>query len=197
MRADRLLVGLGNPGERYARTRHNIGFLWLERLAREQGAEPWGRRWDGWTATVRVAGKTCVLLRPATYMNRSGVAVQAAMAALRVPPESVLVAHDELDLSPGTLRFKVGGGPAGHNGIRSVIEHVGGERWLRLRMGIGHPGRGGDVVAWVLGRFSEAEQAHLPAVFDRADEALRRWLEAGLDAARQWLHSQPADATGT
>lgn len=185
----RLLVGLGNPGERYARTRHNIGFRWLDRLAEQSGVERWQVKYRGRVARVMRAGEECWLLKPETFMNASGEAVQAAMAGLRVKPPQVLVAHDELDLPFGTLRFKVGGGAGGHNGIRSIQTHVGDVDFVRLRFGIGHPGKGADVTAYVLGRHPEAEEAALEGLFARADQALERWITDGLQAATQWLHT--------
>lgn len=187
-----LIVGLGNPGERYARTRHNIGFLWLDDLAARHGGGPWKARWDSLVTSVRVGRKECTLLKPQTYMNRSGKAVQAAMTGLRKTPEDVLVAHDELDLPFGTLRFKTGGGHAGNNGIRSIIEHIGADRWRRLRLGIGHPGKGADVASYVLSALPGPQQTALPELFDRAGGALERWLGEGWDEAMRWLHAQPA-----
>ena len=186
-----LIVGLGNPGERYARTRHNVGYLWVDDLARRFGAGAWRSRWDGLVTTVRVGRRECTLLKPQTYMNRSGKAVQAAMAAQRRQPEDVLVAHDELDLAFGVLRLKSGGGHAGNNGVRSIIEHVGADRWRRLRIGIGHPGKGADVASWVLSPLPAPQWSALPDLFDRATEALERLLDGDLEDATGWLHAQP------
>lgn len=186
-----LIVGLGNPGERYARTRHNVGFMWLDELARRFGAGAWRSRWDGKVTTVRVGRRECTLLKPQTYMNRSGQAVQAAMAGLRKRPEEVLVAHDELDLAFGVLRLKSGGGHAGNNGVRSIIEHIGADRWRRLRIGIGHPGKGADVAAWVLAALPDGQRSRLPELFDRATAALERVVGGNWEDGMRWLHEQP------
>jgi peptidyl-tRNA hydrolase, PTH1 family len=161
--ADRLhlVVGLGNPGTEYARNRHNIGFMALdamvERWAARTGGSPWKRKFQGEAADVSVLGRRTLLLKPMTYMNESGRAVGEAMRFHKIAPGDVVVFHDELDLAPAKLRVKAGGGNAGHNGLRSITAHCGND-YLRVRMGIGHPGDKNAVHAYVLNDFARAEE---------------------------------------
>src|SRR5215472_6123501 len=167
----KLIVGLGNPGSQYARTRHNAGFWLLDELARRHGAtfrnEP---RHQGELARARIGGAELWLLKPMSFMNRSGGPVHSVAGFYKVPAESILVAYDELDFSPGVIKLKQGGGAAGHNGMRDVIAQMGDQFW-RLRIGIGHPRDRAAVLNYVLGRPS-AEDSRL------IDEA----IGAGLDA---------------
>ena len=135
----RLLVGLGNPGARYAGNRHNIGFMVVEAIARRHGIGPWRRRFHGVAAEGPVGGERALLLLPGTYMNDLGLAVADAARFYKLEPGNVIVVHDELDLAPGKVRVKVGGGAAGHNGLRSITAHIGNE-YKRVRIGVGHPG---------------------------------------------------------
>lgn len=170
----KLLVGLGNPGARYAMNRHNIGFLALDRIAEDHGIAPWRSRFQGLTAEGRVGAQKVVLLKPQTFMNLSGQSVGEAMRYLKLDPADVIVLHDELDLPPGKLRLKQGGGHAGHNGLRSIHQHVGAE-YNRLRLGIGHPGHKDRVAAYVLSDFAKAETEMLEDVLrgiSRGTEAL-------------------------
>jgi PTH1 family peptidyl-tRNA hydrolase len=155
--AMRLFVGLGNPGPRYARNRHNIGFRAVDAIARAHGAGPWRRRFQGESADVVIGGERVLLLKPQTYMNDSGRSVGEAQNFYRIPLADVTVFYDELDLPQGKLRVKLGGGNAGHNGLRSISAHCGND-YRRVRLGIGHPGHKPLVQPHVLGDFSKAEE---------------------------------------
>ncbi|QYZ68313.1 aminoacyl-tRNA hydrolase [Neotabrizicola shimadae] len=159
----KLFVGLGNPGAKYAGNRHNIGFMAVERIAADHGFGPWKRAFRGVASEGRLGAEKVVLLKPETFMNLSGEAVQAAMAFYKLAPADVVVFHDELDLAPGKLRVKQGGGHAGHNGLRSIHGHIG-EAYGRVRMGIGHPGHKDAVASYVLHDFAKADQDWLEDV---------------------------------
>ncbi|SIT77687.1 aminoacyl-tRNA hydrolase [Pontibaca methylaminivorans] len=156
----RLFVGLGNPGAQYAHNRHNIGFMVLDRIAADHGFTPWREKFQGKIASGTLGGEKTLLLKPETYMNRSGQSVGEAMRFYKLGPGDVTVFHDELDLAPGKLRVKQGGGHAGHNGLRSLHSHIG-ETYARVRLGIGHPGHKDRVTAHVLGDFSGSDQGWL------------------------------------
>lgn len=167
----KLLVGLGNPGPRYAGNRHNVGFMAVERIAETHHMPPWRKRFLGAFSDGRIGNERVYLLLPGTYMNESGNAVAQAMNYFRLAPSDVYVFHDELDLAPGKVRIKRGGGAAGNNGIRSIISHVGAD-FFRVRIGIGHPGHKDAVQPWVLGDFSKAEREWLTPLLDAmADNA--------------------------
>jgi PTH1 family peptidyl-tRNA hydrolase len=167
----RLWVGLGNPGERYARQRHNIGFMAAERIASAHGFAAWRARHQGLVAEGSLGGERVLLLKPLTYMNESGRSVGEAARFLRIPPEEVVVLHDELDLAPFKVRVKQGGGVAGHNGLRSLDAHLGTRDFRRVRLGIGHPGNKERVTGHVLGDFAKAEQGPLGVLLDAVAEA--------------------------
>ncbi|RME17075.1 MAG: aminoacyl-tRNA hydrolase, partial [Alphaproteobacteria bacterium] len=156
----KLFVGLGNPGAKYARNRHNIGFMALDRIAEDHGFGPWRAKFQGLVSEGRLGGEKVVLLKPQTYMNLSGQAVGEAMRFFKLAPADVIVFHDELDLAPGKVRLKLGGGHAGHNGLRSIHAHIG-EAYGRVRLGIGHPGHKDRVTAWVLADFPKADEVWL------------------------------------
>lgn len=153
----RLFVGLGNPGGAYSGNRHNIGFMALDAIARAHAAQPWRRRFQGQGSEALVGGEKAVLLKPDTFMNDSGRAVGEAIRFFKIDLGDVTVFHDELDLAPGKLRVKRGGGNAGHNGLRSITALCGNE-YRRVRMGIGHPGHKDLVHGYVLRDFAKAEQ---------------------------------------
>ncbi len=153
----RLWVGLGNPGAKYAGNRHNIGFMALERIVADHGFGPWRRAFQGLAAEGRFGSEKLVLLKPETFMNLSGQSVGEALRFYKLAPEDVTVFHDELDLAPGKIRVKTGGGHAGHNGLRSIHGHIG-EAYHRVRLGIGHPGHKDAVAAYVLHDFAKADQ---------------------------------------
>jgi PTH1 family peptidyl-tRNA hydrolase len=154
----RLFVGLGNPGSRYARNRHNVGFMALDAIARAHRAGPWRRRFQGEIAEASIDGERILLLKPETYVNESGRAVGEAQRFFKLELGDVYVFHDELDLPPAKLRVKIGGGNAGHNGLRSVTAHCGND-YHRVRIGIGHPGDKALVHPYVLSDFAKAEEA--------------------------------------
>lgn len=185
-----VLVGLGNPGPKYEATRHNAGF-WLlhELLRRHGGALRSERKFHGELARVRLGARELTLLRPGTYMNHSGRAVAAYAAFFRVPPESILVAHDEIDLPPGTVRLKRGGGHGGHNGLRDIASALGTRDFARLRLGVGHPGSSDQVVPYVLSTPGKPERAAIDTAIAEACEALPWLLEGEWDRAFQALHS--------
>lgn len=162
----RLFVGLGNPGAKYAANRHNIGFMAIDEIARRHGFAPWRRRFQGETAEGSLDRERVILLRPLTFMNDSGRAVQEAANFFKLAPADIAVFHDELELPAAKLRVKVGGGIAGHNGLRSISAHVGNE-YRRVRLGIGHPG------------VKELVHGHVLSDFAKSD---RPWVEALLDA---------------
>jgi PTH1 family peptidyl-tRNA hydrolase len=152
-----LLVGLGNPGARHAGNRHNIGFMTVEAVAKRHGIGPWRRRFQGVAAEGPLGGERALLLLPGTYMNESGRAVAEAAHFYKLSLTDIVVFHDELDLPPGKVRVKVGGGIAGHNGLRSITEHIGND-YRRVRIGIGHPGVKELVYAYVLSDFAKSER---------------------------------------
>lgn len=152
-----LWVGLGNPGAKYAANRHNIGFMALDRVAEDHRAAPWRGKFQGQLTEVTLGGVKALLLKPETFMNLSGQSVGEALRFYKLTPGDVTVFHDELDLAPGKLRLKQGGGHAGHNGLRSIHGHIG-ETYARVRLGIGHPGHKDRVAGYVLSDFAKAEQ---------------------------------------
>ncbi|WP_417258064.1 aminoacyl-tRNA hydrolase [Celeribacter sp.] len=173
----RLFVGLGNPGGKYAGNRHNIGFMAVERIAEDHGFAPWRSKFQGKVSEGVLGGEKVILLKPETFMNLSGQSVGEAMRFYKLEPADVVVFHDELDLAPGKVRVKSGGGHAGHNGLRSIHQHIGAE-YDRVRMGIGHPGHKDRVAGYVLSDFAKADQNWLDDVIrgcsDGAPELARR-----------------------
>ncbi len=159
----KLFVGLGNPGQKYARNRHNIGFMAVERIAKDHGFGPWKSKFQGEISEGRLGSEKILLLKPQTFMNRSGQSVGEAMRFYKLESTDVVVFHDELDLAPGKVRVKAGGGHAGHNGLRSIHDHIG-AAYDRVRLGIGHPGRKEMVSAYVLSDFAKAESDWLDDV---------------------------------
>jgi peptidyl-tRNA hydrolase, PTH1 family len=167
----RLFVGLGNPGAKYAHNRHNIGFLAVEEIARRHGFAPWRRRFQGETSEGALDGERVILLRPATFMNESGRAVQEAAGFFKLEPGEIIVFQDELELPPGKVRVKIGGGIAGHNGLRSISAHIGND-YRRVRLGIGHPGVKELVHGYVLSDFAKDERDWVRALCEAiADSA--------------------------
>ena len=181
---DLLVAGLGNPGREYERTRHNAGWLVLDELARRHGGS-WRSKFSGSLAEIRLGDLRLALLKPETYMNDSGRSVGAAVRFFKVEPEQVLVVHDDVDLEAGRLQARAGGGLAGHNGLRSLAQHLGSQDFLRLRIGIGRPARGDPrpVADWVLSPFSPEEDAG--ALVARAADAVETIARDGLEAAQQ------------
>lgn len=166
-----LFVGLGNPGARYAGNRHNIGFMAVEAIAKRHGFAPWRRRFQGVATEGSLDGKKTLLLLPGTFMNESGRAVAEAANFYKIGLNEIVVLHDELELPPGKVRIKTGGGNAGHNGLRSVSEHMGND-YKRMRIGIGHPGNKDLVHSYVLSDFAKAERPWVETLCDAiADNA--------------------------
>lgn len=161
----KLFVGLGNPGARYARNRHNVGFMALDRIAAAHGAGPWRRKFQGHVSDATIGTERVLLLKPDTFMNESGRSVGEAGRFLKLPIEDVIVFYDEIDLAPGKLRIKVGGGNAGHNGLRSISAHLDND-YVRVRIGVGHPGHKDLVANYVLNDFAKTDQAWLDPLLD-------------------------------
>ncbi len=176
-----LLVGLGNPGTKYAQSRHNVGFMAVTALANRHGLGPWRKRFQSDVADGAIAGNKVLLLKPQTFMNESGRAVGEALRFFKLSPAAVTVFYDELDLAPGQVRVKTGGGAAGHNGIRSLTDHIGAE-FQRVRIGIGHPGHKGKVTGWVLGDFAAADHDWLDPLLDRMAEQTPLLLDGRPDS---------------
>ena len=161
----RLLVGLGNPGPKYAHNRHNVGFMVVDAIARRHGLGPWRRRFAGVTAEGPLGGERVLLLLPGTFMNDSGLAVAETAHFYKIGVGDIVVFHDEIDLPPAKVRVKTGGGIAGHNGLRSISSHIGNE-YRRVRIGVGHPGQKDLVYNYVLGDFAKAERPWVEALCD-------------------------------
>ena len=182
-----LIAGLGNPGPKYASNRHNVGFMVVDALAHRWGAPGFREKFKGEFTKVDLAGSDVVLLKPMTYMNLSGESVQAAMRFFRVPLHHVMTVHDELDLPFGVVRLKVGGGTAGHNGLRSMLEHCGGPDFDRCRVGIGRPERGRPE-SYVLSDFNSVEKAELGDVLELAADMAETAIREGTRAAMNRHH---------
>ncbi|HET9544334.1 MAG TPA: aminoacyl-tRNA hydrolase, partial [Gaiellaceae bacterium] len=187
---DLLVAGLGNPGREYAATRHNVGFLVADELARRYGGS-WRSKFSGDLSEVRVDGARVALLKPQTYMNLSGRSVQPAARFFKVEPDALLVVHDEVDLEPGRLQLRAGGGLAGHNGLRSVAQALGSQEFLRLRVGVGRPQRGDPrpVADFVLDPFDAHED--VDGLVARAADAVEALLAEGLEDAQQRFNERP------
>jgi PTH1 family peptidyl-tRNA hydrolase len=176
----KILVGLGNPGSKYERNRHNVGFMAVDAIASRYGAGPWRRRFQGQAAEVDIERMKYLLLKPETYMNESGRAISEAMRFYKMSPADVIVFHDEIDLEPGKLRVKFGGGHAGHNGLRSVSAHLGND-YQRVRIGVGHPGHRDAVSHYVLHDFAKTDSAWLEPLIEGIARGVPHLL-AGNDA---------------
>lgn len=184
------IVGLGNPGPEHVHTRHNAGFWFVDALARKyQGHFRAHAKYHGEVCRIEIAGQEITLLKPQTYMNRSGLSVRALCDYLKIPSHHVLAAYDEMDLPLGTARFKFGGGAGGHNGVRDLVTHLGAEFW-RMRLGIGHPGNKSEVIDYVLRRAPAAEEALIHDSITRAMEAVAVYLEQGAEKAMNGLHGK-------
>jgi PTH1 family peptidyl-tRNA hydrolase len=189
-----LFVGLGNPGTRYAGNRHNIGFMVLDAIAERHRIAPWRRRFQGLSVEGPLGGARILLLKPATYMNESGRAVAEAAHYYKLEPRDILVFHDEVDLPPGKVRIKIGGGVAGHNGLRSITAHVGND-YRRVRIGVGHPGVKDLVHVHVLSDFAKIERAWVTGLCEIiADNA--EFLAKGQDSSFQNKVHLAMDAKG-
>ena len=184
----KLFVGLGNPGAKYAGNRHNIGFMALDAIAGAHGFAPWRSKFQGQVSEGRLGGTRVVLLKPETFMNLSGQSVGEAMRFFKIDPPDVVVFHDELDLAPGKLRLKQGGGHAGHNGLRSIHQHLGTDAYARVRLGIGHPGHKDRVAGYVLSDFAKADADWL--------DDLMRGISDGAEALAAWDGPRFTNAVG-
>lgn len=167
----KLWVGLGNPEPGMARHRHNIGFMAIDIIADRHGFSPWRRRFSGLVAEGTIGGEKIIALKPLTYMNESGQSVQPAAAFYKLAPDAITAFHDELDLTPGKIRVKRGGGAAGHNGLRSIDRHLGVPDYWRVRLGIGHPGDKARVHGWVLGNFAKGDEEWLIPTLESVSDA--------------------------
>ena len=179
-----LIIGLGNPGEKYAHTRHNAGFEVMSRLEERFGVKLKKKiLLQGAMAEITDGEKKIVLCEPMTFMNRSGECVKRVKARFQVPDERMLVIYDDIDLPPGKVRMRKNGGPGTHNGMRSIAEQLGETNFPRIRVGTGDRPAGQDLADWVLSRYSKEEQPAMEEAFDRAAEAAENWIEHGIDYA--------------
>jgi PTH1 family peptidyl-tRNA hydrolase len=186
----KLVAGLGNPGSRHAGTRHNAGFWFVDRLARARGATFMNdAKLFGQLARLKSDGRDLHLFKPQTYMNESGRAIQSIMAYYKILPAEMLVVHDEIDLPPGVVRLKRGGGHAGHNGLRDIIDRIGSRDFNRLRIGVGHPGDKERVIGAVLGKPTRAEKKLIDAAIDAALESMPLILAGEFNKAMTILHT--------
>ncbi len=184
-------MGLGNPGSQHHFDRHNAGFWFLDLLAEQhQLSFRQESRFKGEVARLQLNGNDCWLLKPATFMNRSGEAVQALASFYRIPLENILVVHDELDIEAGDIRLKRGGGHGGHNGLRDIIQKCGGNAFTRLRVGIGHPGSAAQVTGYVLGRPTAEEEHQIVNACNRAMDTLTLLFQGQTELAINQLHSK-------
>ncbi len=189
----RLIAGLGNPEEKYAPTRHNAGFWFADAVAKQRGAVfHYQERFKGEVAHFLFKDEKVWLLKPLTYMNRSGLSLYAFVQFYKIPIQQLLVVHDEIDLPNGAARIKRAGGHGGHNGLRSTFDHLGPD-FLRLRLGIGHPGHKDDVTDYVLKRPGVQERLEIDAAIDRASGTLDEILKGDAEAAMRQLHTQASD----
>lgn len=197
MQALRLIVGLGNPGTDYVKTRHNAGFHFVDALAERNGAA-WrvDGKLFGQTARIGIGGHDVWLLKPATFMNLSGKSVLAALQFWKIPPEQALLAHDELDLPPGTARLKFDGGHGGQNGLRDSMRLLGHGRFQRLRIGIGHPGHKDQVTPWVLGRANADDAILIDRAIDASIDVLPLLVSGNLNEAMKRLHTPAGGNNG-
>lgn len=186
-----LIVGLGNPGNKYVQTRHNAGAWFIETLAAVANSHlsP-EKKFHGQYALTKLCGQTCHLLLPTTYMNESGLSVRAAAQYYKIPTETILIAHDEIDLPAGTIRLKFDGGAGGHNGLKDIIDHLHTKKFYRLRIGVGHPGNSKAVVDYVLNAPSQAERALIDVAIERTQAVLPAILAGDFSKAMQQLHSE-------
>jgi peptidyl-tRNA hydrolase, PTH1 family len=191
----RLLVGLGNPGPEHLLQRHNAGFWWADALAQAAGAQfSHDNKLHGESTRLLIDGEPAWLLKPTTFMNRSGQSVGAALRYFKIEPEQMLVAHDDLDLPAGSARLKFDGGHGGQNGLRDIIAHLGHGRFHRLRLGIGHPGNKDKVTPWVLGRPGKDDQAAMLRAIDDATAVLPLLMAGNSNEAMKRLHTQSRDS---
>ena len=187
----RLVAGLGNPGARYAGTRHNVGFWFVDEIARRHNGQfRQNRAFLGDICRVQLAGEPVWLLKPSIFMNRSGSSVRALAHYHKIPVQSLLVVHDELDLAAGSVRLKRSGGHGGHNGLRDLHAQLGSDQYRRLRIGIGHPGIASEVVNYVLSKPSPEDRDHIGAAIDVAVDTLPKIVRGELEQSMNLLHAR-------
>jgi PTH1 family peptidyl-tRNA hydrolase len=190
MTAIQLVAGLGNPGAKYEQTRHNAGFWFVDELARRCSTQFRSEsKYKSDVARCTVDGKDCRLQKPMDFMNRSGQSVAALAGFYRIPRNAILVVHDDLDLPVGTIKLKKGGGHGGHNGLRDLVSHLGGNDFLRLRIGIGHPGHRDDVVDYVLKNASREDRGLMDQAIDDAISVMPQIIAGDIEAAMKALHT--------
>ena len=177
----RLVVGLGNPGRRYAQTRHNVGFTVIENLAHRWSIPADGKQLGSLVGSGRIGDEKAMVARPQSFMNRSGQPVHSLMGYFKLEPSDIVVVHDDLDLPFGRVQLKRGGGHGGHNGLRDINKHVGSD-YIRVRMGVGRPPEGWDTADYVLGKWNKVEQGEIDHVVDRGADAVEGVLRDGLEA---------------
>ncbi len=188
--AIKLIAGLGNPGIKYDKTRHNAGFWFVDELARRySGIFKTESRFSGECCKVDIAGTTVWLLKPSTFMNRSGLSVKQLSSFFKISPSEILIAHDELDIDPGTIRLKSGGGHGGHNGLRDLHAQIGKEYW-RLRLGIGHPGDANKVADYVLSRPSAGDEIEIQRSIDASADEIERIISGDMQKVMNTLHTK-------
>ena len=176
-----LLVGLGNPGDKYKNNRHNIGFMVIDAIADDNSAPAWRSKFSSQMAEARIGDEKVVLLKPQTFMNESGQGIGKAAKFYKIPPSKIIIFHDELDINPGKIRVKDGGGVAGHNGLKSARAHLGTADFKRVRLGIGHPGDKNRVSGYVLSDFAKSEQDWLERLIDAVPRHITMLLEDNAD----------------
>jgi PTH1 family peptidyl-tRNA hydrolase len=188
--AIKLIAGLGNPGSKYDGTRHNAGFWFVDELARRySGIFKVESRFSGECCKIDIAGSTVWLLKPTTFMNRSGLSVKQLSSFFKISPNEILIAHDELDILPGTVRLKSGGGHGGHNGLRDLHAQIGKEYW-RLRLGIGHPGDAKKVADYVLSRPSSSDEIEIRRCIDNVADEIERIVLGDMQKVMNTLHTK-------
>lgn len=186
-----LIAGLGNPGSKYSKTRHNAGFWFIDSLASKAGVSSREQgKLHAQTVRCSLAGRDCLLMQPTTFMNESGIALRSVVDYYKIKPANMLIAYDELDLEPGDIRLKQGGGHGGHNGLRDIFRHLGRQDFLRLRIGIGHPGQKDRVTPWVLGRPTLDQEIEIQRSLEQAEMALPAILEGRVHDAMTQLHTR-------
>ncbi len=190
----KLIVGLGNPGGEYDETRHNIGFQVIDELKQQFSHAVFDKKFKGLVTRARIGGEDAILLKPMTYMNLSGESVGPAAGFYKIPPEDIIVVHDELDIEPGRIKLKKGGGHGGHNGLKSLVKHLPNANFTRVRLGIGRPPPRWETANYVLGKFTKQEQPIIEEVIRSATKAVEVILEEGLPSAMKEYNRNPAKA---
>ena len=192
----KIIAGLGNPGLQYAKTKHNVGFMLLDALAQHLGASPWKEAFTSLISEVRIDGEKIFLVKPQTYMNESGAAIGPMLVYYKVGLEDLIVVHDDMDIPAGMIRIRKKGGSGGHNGIKSIIAHVGGENFPRIRIGIGRPLSGWSVIDHVLAPFSSEDIPHIRTAIEMLLPAVSTMVTNGVDLAMNRYNPQKKNSEG-